>query len=137
MLAPAFDRSRGVSFVDYLRSQLRWKLRNYLRSERRRAGFGRSQPLEEVEIGSGQFDPARMSGLDLRSAIRRLSPRQRAVLAAKYLEDKRTGEIAASLGISRQSVAGLLRRARRTLQDTLSDEPNSGGSQPSSTTDHR
>ena len=78
-------------------------------------------PMENVRIGSRRFDPSTMRGPDLRSAIRRLSPRQRSVIAAKYVEDRRIKEIAASLGISRQSVAKHLRRAHGALRETLAD----------------
>ena len=120
-LAPAFDRSMGVSFIDYLRSHLRWRLRTYLRVERRRNRSSKVMPLERVSAGSRRFDPAAMREPDLRSAIRRLSPRQRSVIAARYVEGRRTTEIAASLGISRQSVAKLLRRAHQALREDLAD----------------
>ena len=84
-LTPAFDRSRGISFIDYLRSHLRWRLRTYLRQERRRSRSIGPMPMENVRFGSRRFDPSTMRGPDLRSAIRRLSPRQRSVIAAKYV----------------------------------------------------
>ncbi len=120
-LAPEFDRSVGVSFIDYLRSRLRWRLRTYLREEWRRNRSSKLMPLENVRAGSRRFDPAAVSEPDLRSAIRRLSPRQRSVVAAKYVEGRRTVEIATSLGISRQSVAKLLRRAHESLREALSE----------------
>lgn len=121
-VAPAFDRSVGVSFIDYLRSHLRWRLLNYLRHERRRNHSAKLMALENARKGSRRFDPAAMIGPELRSAIRRLPPRQRSVIAAKYVEGRRTSEIAASLGISRQMVARHLRRARESLRQDLVEE---------------
>lgn len=120
-MTPSFDDSMGISFIDYLRSRLRWRLRTYLRDEWRRTRSSRLIPLENVRSGSRRFDPAAMREPDLRSAIRRLSPRQRSVIAARYVEGRRTTEIAASLGISRQSVAKLLRRAHESLRQDLAE----------------
>ena len=120
-LTPDFDDSMGISFIDFLRSRLRWRLRTYLRDEWRRNRSGKLMPLEKMRSGSRRFDPAAMREPDLRSAFRRLSPRQRSVIAAKYVEGRRTKEIAASLGISRQSVAKLLRRAHQALREDLAD----------------
>ena len=120
-LTPDFDDSKGISFTDYLRSRLRWRLRTYLREEWRRSHSSKSMLLENVRSGSGRFDPATVRGPDLRSAIRRLSPRQRSVIAARYVEDRRTTEIAASLEISRQSVTKLLRRAHESLRQDLAE----------------
>lgn len=120
-MTPNFDDSMGISFIDYLRSRLRWRLRTYLRDEWRRTRSSRLIPLENVRSGSRRFDPAAMREPDLRSAIRRLSPRQRSVIAARYVEGRRTTEIAASLGISRQSVAKLLRRAHESLRQDLAE----------------
>ena len=120
-LTPDFDASMGISFIDYLRSRLRWRLRTYLRDEWRRNRSSKLMPLENARTGSRRFDPAAMRAPDLRSAIRRLSPRQRSVIAARYVEGRRTTEIAASLGISRQAVTKLLRRAHQALREDLAE----------------
>lgn len=56
------------------------------------------------------------------SAVRELPPRQRAVVALRYIEDLPVAEIASLLEVSEGTVKTSLFRARRTLAETLGAE---------------
>jgi RNA polymerase sigma-70 factor (ECF subfamily) len=70
------------------------------------------------------FEPDRFEEVDERAAdvmlaIRQLPPRQRAVVALYYLEDRSTRDIASLLGLSQPTVSVHLHRARNRLRRIL------------------
>ncbi|BEP11693.1 SigE family RNA polymerase sigma factor [Acidothermaceae bacterium B102] len=64
---------------------------------------------------------------DLLSALKQLAPRQRAIVAMRYLEDWDDAEIAATLGIAQSTVRSQAMRALETLRHFGAlDEPTAG-----------
>ncbi len=112
---------RNGNLEAYLRTKLRWRVANYLRAERRR---GRAVPLDEETIRhpSAELQTSLHAGFEnprLAGALRRLSPRQRAVIARIYGQERATRQIAAELGVSPQAVTALRRRAEASLKRDL------------------
>lgn len=70
--------------------------------------LGRASDPEEALLAGERHD-------EVRRALAMLPPRQRQVMVARHLEDRRPCEIAASLGLSLGAVDSLLLRARRRL----------------------
>jgi RNA polymerase sigma factor (sigma-70 family) len=64
--------------------------------------------------------------LDVLRLVRMLPPRQRAVVALYYYEDRPIAEVGDLLGLSANAVKVTLHRARRTLGASLGDEVTSG-----------
>lgn len=108
----------------YLRRKLKWRLANYLRAERRRSGRGRI-PLRPIGAASPtKRHPAsarvvRLRGVRLKSALRTLTPRQRAVLHKHHWEGKKVGEVAREMGVAPQAVTAMRRRAEAWLRQRL------------------
>jgi RNA polymerase sigma factor (sigma-70 family) len=78
--------------------------------------------IEEASDGHGGIDPsASIESLDLRSALERLSPDDRALLAMRYVAGFNATELAAATGASpagtRQRLKRLLDRLRTELDD--------------------
>lgn len=90
-----------------------------LRKRRRRA---------EVEVAiegtseAGGLDPATgVTAIDLRAALDRLDPDDRALLAMRYVAGFDSNELATALGISPSGVRNRLERLRTRLREDLSD----------------
>ena len=89
-----------------------------LRKRRRRA---------EIEVGAiegtnqpGGADPASgVAAMDLRAALDRLDPDDRAVLAMRYVAGFDSNELATALGISPSGVRNRLERLRTRLREDL------------------
>ena len=64
-----------------------------------------------------------VSGADVRVALLKLPPRQRAVVVLRYFEDLTEADIADALGISRGTVKSQASDAMRTLRTLLPDGP--------------
>lgn len=84
----------------------------YLRREGRRQVLEIDARAELVDAGP---DP------DLASAVRTLPPKQRAVLALFYYEDRPMKEVAAMLGMSESTGFVHLHRARKRLAELLGE----------------
>jgi RNA polymerase sigma-70 factor (ECF subfamily) len=92
-------------------------IRDAVRS-RRRDARGRALPLDR---SAGTADTAALT-LDVRAALLTLPPRQRAVIALYYLDDRPVGEIATLLGCSSGTVKTHLARGRQALAGLLGEE---------------
>jgi len=86
---------------------------------------GRRQAIEVTADGPekpGGIDPATgIAGLDLRNAMRRLDPDDRALIAMRYVAGFNATELSAAIGLSpsgtRARLARLLHRLRQDLSD--------------------
>ena len=86
---------------------------------------GRRQAIEVTADGSeklGGVDPATgIAGLDLRNAMRRLDPEDRALIAMRYVAGFNATELAVAIDLSpsgtRARLARLLHRLRQDLSD--------------------
>lgn len=108
----------------YLHTKLRWRVANYLRAERRR--IRAAVPLDEdaIKHPAVELESHLNVGLAhprLGNALRRLSPRQRAVIARFYGQEQTVRQIAGALGVTPQAVTALRRRAEAALRDALEE----------------
>ncbi len=78
-----------------------------------------SREPSNVELGGGDID------LDVARAVRALPPRQRAVIALFYFEDRPMDQIAAILGCSVSTCWVHLHKARKRLAAALGEEISS------------
>jgi RNA polymerase sigma factor (sigma-70 family) len=90
-----------------------------LRKRRTRARF---EVVTDASQEPGGRDPATgVSGLDLREAMSRLDPEDRALLALRYVAGFDSNELATATGISpsgtRTRIERLLKRLREDLND--------------------
>jgi RNA polymerase sigma-70 factor (sigma-E family) len=87
-----------------------------------RARWRREAPVAVLPDSSGGGDDAdqRALAVSIRQALRRLSPRQRAVLVLRYYEDLPEAEIASLLGCSAGTVKAHAHRGLRSLRGELS-----------------
>jgi RNA polymerase sigma-70 factor (ECF subfamily) len=119
----AWKRLRDVREPNHLRP---WLLRIAANEAkqllRKRRAQGRFEVTTEASQESGGSDPATgVSGMDLRVAMSRLDPDDRALLALRFLAGFDSNELAAATGISpsgtRSRIERLLRRLREDLRD--------------------
>jgi RNA polymerase sigma factor (sigma-70 family) len=94
--------------------------RDALRRQRRRPVVELDVAATRSDFGSG--DPASRSGdIDLRNAMARLDPTDRAIVALRYVAGLDSGELGRALGMSasgtRARLARILDRLRRDLGD--------------------
>jgi RNA polymerase sigma factor (sigma-70 family) len=120
-LALEYDPDRGVPLAAYFKAKLGWRLRHYLRQERRRSGH---LPLDEIDVEAIPQAVVEMPEPGIASprvarAIRRLSPRQRAVIAGVFWRERTERELAGELGVSHQAISALKRRAEASLRKQL------------------
>jgi RNA polymerase sigma factor (sigma-70 family) len=103
--------------------KLRWRVRDFVRAERRR--LGRVVPSDDEAIDraiarQGTRQPAgAVVGRRLANALDNLSPRQRAVVSRLYFADQRVAEISAELGVTSQAITALHRRALAAMRREL------------------
>jgi RNA polymerase sigma-70 factor (ECF subfamily) len=107
-----------ASLRPWLMSVAANEVKRVLRKSRRRA---------EVEIATdvsgepGGVDPATgIDAMDLSSALRRLDPDDRALLAMRYVAGFDSNELATALGISPSGTRNRLERLRKRLREELS-----------------
>lgn len=92
------------------RRERRWNLLN----------FFRSRPEAQGEPVAPEFGDNHLS-IDTARAFARLKPREQSLLWLAYVEGFDHAEIAGALGLGERSVRVLLHRARRRLEQTLSE----------------
>ncbi len=97
-----------------LRSCLRWRRRRWFAVLR----------LTDRVVAPSTPDPA--TQVDLARAVRRLSPKLRAVVYLHYYEDRTLGSVAAELNISESTAKTRLYEALRRLHAALVDYATSG-----------
>lgn len=99
-----------------------WLRRVAIRMAVREAKRSHVRVLREREAVTAEGAAAPATDTALMSAIRELSPRQRAVVVLFYLEDRPMDQIAALLGCSTSTGFVHLHRARRQLAVRLGEE---------------
>ena len=128
------------SFYRFLRTRSHWESESHRRAYlfriatnlvldgRRRARRGYTVPFpesdqQEIAASGGDLAEASVRRTDLRRAMDRLRPRDRALLWLAYAQGHAHTEIARTLGVKTGSVKLLLFRARRKLADILRSAP--------------
>jgi RNA polymerase sigma-70 factor (ECF subfamily) len=128
------------SFYRFLRTRVQWQgeahrraylfriATNLVRDGRRRDRRGYTVPLPDTdrhELAASGSDPAEagVRRTDLKRAMDRLRPRERALLWLAYAQGHAHAEIADTLGVKTASVKLLLFRARRKLAGLLRQQP--------------
>jgi RNA polymerase sigma factor (sigma-70 family) len=121
----AGELTEEASADELLQAQrkLRWRVRDFVRAERRRLGrkaTGDDQIIERALARQAQHQsPGPAIGRPLARALGRLSPRQRAVVTRLYFADRNVAEVSAELGVSSQAITALHRRALASLRREL------------------
>jgi len=128
------------SFYRFLRTRGHWESESHRRAYlfriatnlvldgRRRARRGPTVPLPDsdqnaIPAAGGDLAEASVRRTDLRRAMDRLRPRDRALLWLAYAQGHAHTEIAQTLGVKSGSVKLMLFRARRKLADILRSAP--------------
>ena len=128
------------SFYRFLRARGHWETETHRRAYlfriatnlvldgRRRARRGLIVPLpdgdeQNIPAAGGDLAEASVRRTDLRNAMDRLRPRERALLWLAYAQGHAHAEIAETLGVKTGSVKLLLFRARRKLAGLLRAVP--------------
>jgi RNA polymerase sigma-70 factor (ECF subfamily) len=127
----AADDLLQEAYYRLLRADVRWSSEghrraylfriatNLVRDRHRRARTSPIVPLGERDVADGRDHAAADARADLDRAMRRLKPRERALLWLAYGVGQQHSEIADALGVKTGSVKPLLFRARRRLADLL------------------
>ncbi len=94
------------------------EVKKLLKQQLRRSGS--EVPLDGIEEGGGVNPATGITSLDLRAALERLGPDDRALLAMRYLAGFNASELSVALGLSpsgtRTRLERLLARLRRELE---------------------
>jgi RNA polymerase sigma-70 factor (ECF subfamily) len=94
------------------------EVKRVLRTRRRRAAV---EVATDASGEPGGTDPGTATdAIDLRSALRRLDPDDRALLAMRYVAGFDSNELAVALGISPSGTRNRLERLRKRLREELS-----------------
>jgi RNA polymerase sigma-70 factor (ECF subfamily) len=102
----------------WLVSVAAYEAKHVLRSRRRRA---KVEVSTDTSGEAGGTDPATgVAAMDLRAALDRLDPDDRALLAMRYVAGFDSNELAAALGISPSGTRNRLERLRARLREELS-----------------
>lgn len=103
---------------------------NLVRDSRRKIRPVRDEGVELASLPADQGDTADPDRLaDVRRALRKLRPRERALLWLAYAHGSTHGEIAQVLGLKTGSVKQLLFRARRRMAALLKGSQDKSGVQ--------
>lgn len=112
-------------FGSHFARALYWRIHDYLRSERRRAGRQVRASEDDLERALRRRAGGQASGVPgvrLDRALARLSPRQRAVIGEMYFRDRAITSISRDLGVSADAVSALHRRALTAMREVLAEE---------------
>ena len=140
-LVLAFDPTRGVNAGAYLVIHTRHRAQNYLRSLARNymryvrldspAVLDRLADMPEIELEVAHETPYSPElRARLRTAMERLSPRQRAVLLRYYWLEQTTAEIAEELHSNEVAIRQMKHRAEARLRVALRINPHRAPSTP-------
>lgn len=119
LLEKAHTLDRGTSAAGWLVTVARGYCLDRMRRQQtwwqrvRRTLVAGAQP--EISSPPARTEDAELSA-HLRAALRELPPKQRAVVAMKYLENMQQTEVAAALGLSEGYVSKLLARGLERLR---------------------
>jgi RNA polymerase sigma factor (sigma-70 family) len=124
-LVRTFTRTRrGFAPDDAERYVRRAILSAYLDAARRRARWARVRHLFAADDEPAPSpEAAATAAADVRLALLRLSPAERAVAVLRYAEDLSVAECAARMGLAQGSVKRYLSDARRKLEPLLGPLP--------------
>jgi RNA polymerase sigma factor (sigma-70 family) len=116
-----YDASHGTSLPVYVGRLLKWRLVNYLRDEARRASHAplEAARLEEIADETADMPEPCLVAPRLRRALRKLSPRQRAVIVGIYWRQRTARQVADELGLTKQAASGARRKAEEILRREL------------------
>jgi len=130
VLVKAQGRWARIGALDLPEAYLRRMIINELVSVRRRltARMRREQTAPPAPVGDGADAVADRDAVA--RLIRRLPPRQRIVVALRYLEDMADADIAVLLGISLGTVRSQAARALATLRAVTAPDEPAGGPDP-------
>lgn len=115
----AFDAWLTRLAVNTCRMSLRARRRRFVR-EIPVADVDPEAPRRSTDHDAAAAD-AREDGMDLRTALARLPPEQRSLLALRHLEGRGIAEIAVILGIPEGTAKSRLFAARRALERALDE----------------
>lgn len=107
------ERWRGVVRIDHPEA---WVRQVAIRAAQRSRVLTLVRQVEEASAWD------RLPDVDLAHSVAALSPRQRAVVALFYLEDRPVEEVALVLGVSTSTVKQHLHRARARLAELLAEK---------------
>jgi RNA polymerase sigma-70 factor (ECF subfamily) len=125
--ARAYRRWRSVSTMERPVAWVHVVAVNVVRKDWRRSHRRAEQAVDHT--GAGDDDTA-IAALDLRDALERLTPRQRAVVVLRYLADLPTRDVADALGCAEGTVKATLAQALRKLRVDLDDDAAPVGGTP-------
>ena len=140
-LVRTFSRTRtGFAPDDAERYVRRAMLTAYLDGARRAARWARVRHLfgsSDDELAAPSPEAAVTAATDVRLALLRLSPTERAVAVLRYAEDLSVAEVAARLHLAEGSVKRYLSDARRRLEPLLGPLPEADDEVVVELTPHR
>ena len=127
LLVREFDPERSNGFGPYAKGKLAWRVRNALRFHRRRRKgeetYGVALPPEladrhvaHLEITWGVYP---VESQQLRRALRHLTQKQKALLAALYGTDCRIADLTRAWGVSARGLSAMRQRCLGTLRAEL------------------
>lgn len=119
-LVRTFSRTRAVTDPRSAEAYVRKAIRtSYLDSARKAATWwSRAHLFSDPESTRGP-EQAAASSVDVRAALARLSPRERACVVLRYFDDLPVAEIAVELGIGAGAVKRYLSDGTGKLRDSL------------------
>lgn len=122
-LVRTFSRRRSGVDVAWLEAYVRQAILSaYLDGYRKRRRWTGVAHLVAADVAPAQApDTLALQRVDIRDALAALSPRERACVVARYLDDMSTREVADRLGLSEGAVKRYLSDARARLGDLLDD----------------
>jgi RNA polymerase sigma factor (sigma-70 family) len=117
-LVLSFQPERGVPLRGYLKAKLGRRVSHFIRAEARRT---RHQPLDEATVerladSTVEMPTPGIANPRVARALRRLSPRQRGVIAGLYWRERTVKELAGELKVSRQAVTAVQLRAESAIR---------------------